>query len=698
MDNNQSLTDSFLAILNLLTQFTGNRGGIDNIIVVYGLGVILWGGCLTMSWTQTSTLLRPKESLLRTGYILVMCRELFMLLMALMLALKFFSQPSLYKFFPPAEHLLIGVGLVVVEGSYIRYLIPNYNIARRFLRFGISVTAICYLASFWWWAEYSKTNPSSLFSQTWCDWAFHLISSSLTLIAIIIIAMKSHGWLRNMLITALCLFFIFQFGKIPDMVFHDKYEYILAPIGRLAYLIAIPILGLLYLIEAYKNRTTQDALIWQQANYDSLTKLPNRRLFHDRLEHAAMRSRSTGMPLALLLINLDQLKEVNDTLGHTKGDLLLVETAQRISACVRDTDNIARLGGDEFAIILTEFGERIHLERIAQDIIQSLSKPCHLGSGHVAYISASIGIALYPNNTHDLEELIKHADQAMYAAKAQGRNRFDYFTHAMQVATQEKRELTSDLRHALEHKQLEVYYQPIANMESGVITKAEALLRWHHPTRGMISPMTFIPLAEESGLILDIGEWVFQQAIANIERWYKQFGRIIQVSVNMSPLQFEKAVSHVWMDTLASSGLPINSINVEITEGLLIKDSTTVKLRLMEFRNRGIEVSIDDFGTGFSSLSYLKQLDIDYLKIDRSFIINLTDDSSDKALVEAIVVMAHKLGMKTIAEGVETAAQRDQLAAYGCDYAQGYLYSRPVPAAEFEKLLTSTSQKYLGSA
>ena len=235
-------------------------------------------------------------------------------------------------------------------------------------------------------------------------------------------------------------------------------------------------------------------------------------------------------------------------------------------------------------------------------------------------------------------------------------------------------------------------------MESGVITKAEALLRWHHPTRGMISPMTFIPLAEESGLILDIGEWVFQQAIANIERWYKQFGRIIQVSVNMSPLQFEKAVSHVWMDTLASSGLPINSINVEITEGLLIKDSTTVKLRLMEFRNRGIEVSIDDFGTGFSSLSYLKQLDIDYLKIDLSFIINLTDDSSDKALVEAIIVMAHKLGMKSIAEGVETAAQRDQLAAYGCDYAQGYLYSRPVPAAEFEKLLTSTSQKYLGSA
>ena len=689
MDKNQSLTDSFFAILNLLTQFTGNRGGVDNSVVVYGMGMILWGGCLVLSWTQASTLLRPKELLLRTGYVLAICREFFMLLMALLLALKLFSPTFLYEVFPPVEHLLIGIGLVVVEGSYIRYLVPDFNISRRFLWFGISFTAICYLASFWWWAEYIKANPDSLFSHTWCDWAFHLISSSLTLIAIIIIAMKSHGWLRNMLIAALCLFFVFQFGKIPDMVFHDKYEYILAPIGRLAYLIAIPLLGLIYLIEAYKNRTTQDELIWQQANYDTLTKLPNRQLFHDRLEQDAMKSHRTGMPLALLFIDLDRFKEVNDTLGHAKGDLLLVEAAQRISACVRETDNVARLGGDEFTIILTEFGEHTHLERIAQDIIQTLCKPFDLGNGHIAYVSASIGITLYPDDAHDLEELIKHADQAMYAAKAQGRNRFNYFTHAMQVTAQEKLRLTSDLRHALEHNQLEVYYQPIVNMESGAITKAEALLRWNHPS-GMVNPMTFIPLAEESGLILDIGEWVFQQTIASIERWYKQFGRIIQVSVNKSPVQFEKAVSHPWMDKLASSGLPINSINVEITERLLIKNSAKVKLRLMEFRNRGIEVSIDDFGTGFSALSYLKQFDIDYLKIDHSFILTLTEDSSDKALVEAIIVMAHKLGIKTIAEGVETVAQRDQLAAYGCDYAQGFLYSRPVPAAEFEKLLAST--------
>lgn len=434
-------------------------------------------------------------------------------------------------------------------------------------------------------------------------------------------------------------------------------------------------------------RKQKEEQIWRQANFDMLTELPNRRLFHDRLEQETKKAHRTGLSMALLFIDLDRFKEINDSLGHAKGDILLVEAARRISACVRESDTVARLGGDEFTVILTEFSERLHLERIAQDMIQALSKPFDLGGGDAGYISASIGIALYPDDAKDMEELLKHADQAMYAAKAEGRSRFCYFIPSMQMEAREKLTLTNDLRQALARNELEVYYQPIVDTASGLITKAEALLRWRHPTRGMVSPATFIPLAEESGLILEIGDWVFQQAIVSIERCRKKCGRIIQVSVNMSPLQFEQAAKPLWIDSLAGAGLPGNSITVEITEGLLIKDSAKVKQHLLELRNSGVEVSIDDFGTGFSALSYLKQFDIDYLKIDRSFVSHLVENESDKALTEAIIVMAHKLGIKVVAEGVETKEQLRQLIGFGCDYVQGYLYSLPLPAEEFEKFL-----------
>jgi len=434
-------------------------------------------------------------------------------------------------------------------------------------------------------------------------------------------------------------------------------------------------------------RKQKEEEIWRQANYDMLTELPNRRLFHDRLEQETKKAHRTGLSMALLFIDLDRFKEVNDSLGHTKGDALLVEAARRISACVRESDTVARLGGDEFTVILTEFSERLHLERISQDMIQALSKPFDLGGGDTGYISASIGIALYPDDAGDMEALIKHADQAMYAAKAEGRARFRYFIPSMQQEAREKLTLTNDLRQALARNELEVYYQPIVDTVSGSIIKAEALLRWHHPARGLVSPAIFIPLAEESGLILEIGDWVFQQAIAAIARWREQFGRIIQVSVNMSPLQFEQSAKRLWLDRMASAGLPGNSITVEITEGLLIKDSATVKQRLLELRNSGIEVSIDDFGTGFSALSYLKQFDIDYLKIDRAFVSHLVENESDKALTEAIIVMAHKLGIKAVAEGVETQEQLRLLIGFGCDYVQGYLYSFPLPLEEFEKFI-----------
>lgn len=437
------------------------------------------------------------------------------------------------------------------------------------------------------------------------------------------------------------------------------------------------------------DKKLKDELIWKQANYDTLTGLPNRRLFHDRLEQEIKKAHRTRHSLALMFIDLDRFKEINDTLGHAQGDQLLVEAALRILGCVRETDTVARLGGDEFTVILPEFNSTMHLERIVQNIIQRLSSPFTLNSEEVGYVSASVGITIYPNDAQDMPELLKHADQAMYAAKTEGRNRFSYFTASMQQEAHEKLALSNDLRQALTNNQLEVYYQPIVELSSGHIVKAEALLRWHHPQRGDISPAAFIPLAEEAGLISEIGSWVFREAITSVERWRRKYGRLIAVSVNKSPAQFTEQSNNAdsWISTLDTMGLPGNSIAVEITEGLLLDKSVTVQKRLLEFRNHGIELSIDDFGTGFSALSYLKRFDIDYLKIDRSFIHDLTEDESDKALTEAIIVMAHKLGIRTIAEGVETQAQYQLLQTFGCDYVQGFLFSPPLPESKFQALL-----------
>jgi diguanylate cyclase (GGDEF)-like protein/PAS domain S-box-containing protein len=436
------------------------------------------------------------------------------------------------------------------------------------------------------------------------------------------------------------------------------------------------------------EKKQKDELILTQANYDQLTGLPNRNLFKDRLDKEIKKSQRNGLSMSLLFLDLDHFKAINDTLGHDKGDELLKEVALRLLSCVRETDTVARLGGDEFAIILPDIDNRFRIEAIAQQIIQELSKAFNLGNNKIDhYISTSLGIVVYPEDGTNLESLMKHVDQAMYAAKLGGRNRFNYFTRSMQLEAIEKMALTHDLRKAIANNELQIYYQPILALTNGRINKAEALLRWHHPHRGMISPDTFIPLAEESGLIVEIGELVFKKSIANIKQWHCQLGYIIQVSVNMSPIQFSSVKKNQWSDNLAQLGLPGNSINVEITEGLLLKDAPVIKERLLEFRNSGIEVSIDDFGTGFSSLSYLKKFDIDYLKIDKSFINHLIDNETDRALVEAIIVMARKLDIKTIAEGVETKEQQDLLLNFGCDYKQGFLYSPAISADDFFKLI-----------
>mgnify|MGYP000338319851 FL=1 len=426
--------------------------------------------------------------------------------------------------------------------------------------------------------------------------------------------------------------------------------------------------------------------IWKQANFDALTNLPNRNMFADRLKHDIKISHRSTKPLALLFLDLDHFKEVNDALGHDKGDLLLIEAAKRINECVRESDTVSRLGGDEFTVILTELDDTLHIERIAQDIIDALSLPFTLGMEE-AYVSVSIGIALYPNDTSKIDTLIKYADQAMYLAKDNGRNQFSFFTHSMQVAAQYRHQLVIDLHFALKEQQFELYYQPIIDFQSGKIVKAEALLRWHHPAKGMISPVEFIPLAEESGLIIDIGNWVFQQAVKQLKSWQAQDIEI-QLSINKSPIQFRSTTDYIdWVELLNTEGINDNTLVVEITESLLIDNTEAVKYQLLGFRDNGIQVAIDDFGTGYSTLSYLNKFDIDYLKIDRSFISNLSAEANELALCEAIIVMAHKLGLEVIAEGIETEQQKQLLVNAGCDFGQGFLFSKPVPVMEFEQLL-----------
>ncbi|WP_172592308.1 sensor domain-containing protein [Nitrosomonas supralitoralis] len=440
-----------------------------------------------------------------------------------------------------------------------------------------------------------------------------------------------------------------------------------------------------------------DELILTQANYDQLTGLPNRNLFKDRLAQEIKKSHRNKLPLALCLLDLDHFKEINDTLGHAAGDELLKKAANRIKSCMREIDTVARLGGDEFIVILPEINNKLCIEIVAQHIIQELGKPFQFNQNETLYhISTSIGIVVFPEDGADMESLMKHADQAMYVAKQQGRGRYCYFTAAMQQKVNEKMTLMRDLREALTRNELHVYYQPILKLTDHRIVKAEALLRWKHPQRGMINPASFIPLAEESGLIHEIGDWVFDQVIVHIQKWHEQFGHIIQVSVNKSPAQFKHANKQLWSEKLTRLKLPGNCINVEITEGLLLKDTAEIKDCLLEFHNNGIDVSIDDFGTGFSSLSYLKAFDIDYLKIDRSFISNLTKNTTDPALVEAIILMAQKLNIKTIAEGVETREQQDLLIELGCDYAQGHFYSLPLPENEFEKLINCIPSMKVG--
>jgi diguanylate cyclase (GGDEF)-like protein len=436
--------------------------------------------------------------------------------------------------------------------------------------------------------------------------------------------------------------------------------------------------------EDVTERRRAEMKIVHMARHDALTELPNRVLLRERLSEALAHV-ERGQRLAVLYVDLDQFKNVNDSLGHPVGDELLRAVAGRLRGCVAETDTICRVGGDEFCIIQTEIGDAADAERLALRIAEAIRAPYDL-HGHLVVIDASIGIALAPADGTDANELIKNADMALYGAKADGRGVYKFFEADMDARMKERRTVELALRHAFDNGEFELYYQPMLNLDTGEVRCCEALLRWHHPTRGMVSPAEFIPVAEEIGLIVALGEWVIRRACADAARWPAQ----VSVSVNLSPTQLvNKGLLPAVLGALASSQLPPDRLELEITEAVLMQNSEVTLRVLHQLRSLGIRISMDDFGTGYSSLSYLRSFPFDKIKIDRCFIKGLGESSDAGAIVEAVAGLADSLRMTTTAEGVETREQLDLVRQLGCTDVQGFFYSPPVPVHELTKILAA---------
>lgn len=427
--------------------------------------------------------------------------------------------------------------------------------------------------------------------------------------------------------------------------------------------------------------------IQRLAYYDTLTSLPNRILLMDRLELAIAHAKRSGCKCAVLFLDMDHFKNINDALGHSLGDQLLASVATRLRECVREGDTVARMGGDEFVVILDDITETNGVLLVAQKVLQFLSEP-HDIDGRSIHATPSIGISIYPDDGADKETLIMHADAAMYHAKENGRNDFQFFIPSMKAKVTERLFIESDLRNALEQKQFILHYQPQVDIATGKIVGAEALVRWNHPVAGFVSPAKFIPIAEESGLIIPLGEWILHEACQQNLKWQEAGFPPISIAVNLSAVQFrQKNLCQSIAKVLKNTGLEPHYLELELTEGLIMSNADSTINTLNDFKATGIRISIDDFGTGYSSLSYLKHFPIDYLKIDQSFIRDITTDPDNAAITTAIINMARGLNLRTIAEGVETSEQLKFLRLHSCDVVQGYYFSKPVPAAEFTDIL-----------
>jgi diguanylate cyclase (GGDEF)-like protein/PAS domain S-box-containing protein len=428
-------------------------------------------------------------------------------------------------------------------------------------------------------------------------------------------------------------------------------------------------------------------LIWKQAHYDNLTGLPNRNTLIDHMNHEIAKAKRNHTQVATFFLDLDEFKHINDTLGHDKGDRVLKQVSSRLLRLVRSEDIIARQGGDEFIIVIGNLNNTTPAIKVAEKLRTAFTEPFDL-DGEMIYISVSIGISFYPQDGKNTVELLKTSDQAMYAAKASGKNCFHCFTKSMQDAAVQRMQLIRDLHLALKSNQFELYFQPIVSLVGERLHKAEAVIRWNHPRLGLVLPSAFIEVAEETRLISQIGQWVFEESCRSLKMLQQTFGDDFQLSINVSPVQFSDSNPGLvsWLEKLNEQNITASSLTVEITEGLLMVTEEEILTTLLNFRDAGIQVALDDFGTGYSSLAYIREYDIDYLKIDREFVRLLPDSTDSTILCESMIAMAHKLEIQVIAEGIETSAQEKALMDMGCDYGQGYLFSAPITLGEFVRL------------
>jgi diguanylate cyclase (GGDEF)-like protein len=423
------------------------------------------------------------------------------------------------------------------------------------------------------------------------------------------------------------------------------------------------------------------------AHYDSLTRLPNRSLFYDRLAHALAQARRNAWTLAVLFIDVDHFKHVNDTFGHTAGDQLLKHISERLGECVRSDDTVGRLSGDEFAIVLSRITAPEDAATVAQKMVEVLNQPFVL-EGAELFVTASIGITVFPNDTEDQDTLIRNADVAMYRAKERGRNNYQFYTPEMNRRTREMLNLESELRRALERDEFVLHYQPKVSLATGRITGVEALLRWNHPERGLVPPGDFIPLLEETGLVVQAGQWVLNAVCEQLKAWQSAGIDPLPVAINLSARQFlAPDLAGSIKRALEAHDLKASLVEVEITESAIMANTEDAIRTLEYLQALGVKTSVDDFGTGHSSLGYLKRFPLYALKIDRSFVRDITTDPDDATITQAVISMAHSLELKVVAEGVETEAQLEFLERYGCDEVQGYLYSKPVPGDECGEMI-----------